>query len=73
VDRGAAHAEHLVAANRAIYERVAPRGGTLYPVSAFPMSRRDWRLHFGPAPGALIAAKQAFDPGAVLTPGHEVF
>ena len=37
-DRG--EADRLVAANRATYERVRAEGGTLYPVSAFPMSRR---------------------------------
>src|SRR5690606_12546756 len=42
----AAEAERLVAANRRIYERVRAAGGTLYPVSAFPMSRDDWRAHF---------------------------
>jgi cytokinin dehydrogenase len=66
-------AEPLVAANRRIYEHVAAHGGTLYPVSAFAMSRDDWRRHFGPAFSALAAAKHAFDPGATLTPGYEVF
>ena len=32
-------ARRLVAANRAVYERVRDAGGTLYPVSAVPMSR----------------------------------
>jgi FAD/FMN-containing dehydrogenase len=48
-------------------------GGTLYPVSAFPMSRDDWRRHFGATWGRLCNAKQHFDPGHVLTPGYEVF
>jgi cytokinin dehydrogenase len=39
-------AGRLVTANRAIYERVRDAGGTLYPVSAFPMSAADWRTHF---------------------------
>ena len=46
-----AEADRLVTANRAIYERVRATGGTLYPVSAFPMSRDDWRQHSG-RPGA---------------------
>jgi FAD/FMN-containing dehydrogenase len=66
-------ADRLVTANRAIYERVQAAGGTLYPVSAFPMSRDDWHRHFGSAWGALRDAKQHFDPGDVLTPGYEVF
>ena len=44
-------------ANRAIYERVRDAGGTLYPVSAFPMSRDDWRRHFGAAFDQLSDAK----------------
>ena len=63
----------LVAANRAVYERVRDAGGTLYPVSAFPMSGEDWRRHFGPAWPAIHAAKRRFDPAHVLTPGYELF
>jgi cytokinin dehydrogenase len=66
-------AARLVADNRRIYERLRVSGGTLYPVSAFAMSRDDWRAHFGEAFHALAAAKQKFDPGAVLTPGYELF
>jgi FAD/FMN-containing dehydrogenase len=68
-----AEADRLVMANRAIYEGVRAAGGTLYPVSAFPMSRDDWRRHLGAAWGQLRDAKQLFDPGHVLTPGYEVF
>ena len=53
-----AEADRLVTANRAIYERVRAAGGTLYPVSAFPMSRDDWRRHFGSA-WAAIPRRQA--------------
>jgi len=69
----AAEAERLVKANRAIYERVRAVGGTLYPVSAFPMSRDDWRKHFGSAWERLRDAKRTFDPQHILTPGYEVF
>jgi cytokinin dehydrogenase len=68
-----AEAARLIDANRAIYERVRAAGGTLYPVSALPMSPDDWRRHFGPAWARLRDAKQDFDPGHVLTPGYEVF
>jgi FAD/FMN-containing dehydrogenase len=68
-----AGARRLVTANRAVYERVRDAGGTLYPVSAFPMSRADWRDHFGEAFGLLSEAKDDHDPGRVLTPGYEVF
>jgi FAD/FMN-containing dehydrogenase len=33
----------LVDANKATYGRVKAAGGTLYPVSAFPMSKGEWR------------------------------
>jgi len=69
----AAEADRLVKANRTIYERVRAAGGTLYPVSAFPMSRDDWRRHFGSAWERLRDAKRLFDPEDTLTPGYEVF
>jgi cytokinin dehydrogenase len=70
-DRG--EADRLVAANRAIYERVRAEGARLYPVSAFPMSPSDWRRHFGAAFERLRDAKRTFDPMNILTPGYEVF
>jgi cytokinin dehydrogenase len=69
----AGEARRLVMANRAVYERVRDVAGTLYPVSAFPMSRDDWRRHFGAAFDRLSEAKHDHDPGHVLTPGYEVF
>ena len=66
-------ANRLVAANKATYGRVKAAGGTLYPVSAFPMSQGEWRDHFGSAFGQLDAAKQRFDPAKILTPGYEIF
>ena len=66
-------AARLVESNRAVHERVLAGGGTLYPVSAFPMSPDDWRRHFGPRWRRLRAAKRAFDPNRVLTPGYELF
>jgi cytokinin dehydrogenase len=68
-----ADAARLVQANRAIYDRVRDGGGVLYPVSAFPMSRRDWRRHFGDRWNDLRRAKRRFDPRRVLTPGYDVF
>jgi cytokinin dehydrogenase len=66
-------ADRLVRANRSAYERVLATGGTLYPVSAFPMSPGDWRRHFGAAWELLLDAKKRFDPGYVLTPGYNLF
>jgi FAD/FMN-containing dehydrogenase len=69
----ASEASRLVDANKAGYGRVKAAGGTLYPVSAFPMSKGDWRDHFGSAFGQLKAAKLRYDPDAILTPGYEIF
>jgi FAD/FMN-containing dehydrogenase len=69
----AAEANRLIAANKATYGRVRAAGGTLYPVSAFPMSKDEWRDHFGSAFGQLAAAKQQYDPDGILTPGYEIF
>jgi cytokinin dehydrogenase len=66
-------AKRLVDANKAAYRRVKAAGGTLYPVSALPMSKGEWRDHFGSAFGQLDAAKQRYDPDEILTPGYEIF
>lgn len=68
-----AEADRLVAANRAAYDRVRASGGALYPVSAFPMSRENWRQHFGTIFRPLSNAKAKYDPDGVLTPGYEIF
>ncbi|MGQ0840048.1 FAD-binding protein [Actinokineospora sp.] len=65
--------ERMIADNRAIYERVRAAGGTLYPVSAFPMSKEDWKRHYGSKFAAFRDAKQRYDPRDTLTPGYEVF
>jgi cytokinin dehydrogenase len=69
----AAEVIRLIDDNRAIYTRLRAAGGTLYPVSAFPMSHGDWRQHFGPTFSRLREAKQKFDPDHVLTPGYRIF
>lgn len=69
----AANAQRLVDANKAAYGRIKAAGGTLYPVSAFPLSGPEWRQHFGGAFGRLDGAKQKFDPKKVLTPGYEIY
>jgi cytokinin dehydrogenase len=65
-------AERMVAKNRALYERIGRAGGVLYPVSAFPMSPREWKGHFGPMWELLHEAKQQYDPRHTLTPGYEI-
>jgi FAD/FMN-containing dehydrogenase len=64
--------ERMVAANRAIYQRVREAGGVLYPVSALPMSPDDWRTHFGPAWTRLAEARRRYDPNDLLTPGYNI-
>ena len=66
-------ANRFIAANKAAYERIKAAGGALYAVSALPMSKGDWRDHFGPAFGQLNDAKQRYDPDGILTPGYEIF
>ncbi|WP_454629178.1 FAD-binding protein [Bradyrhizobium cenepequi] len=63
----------MVAANRALYDRIRKAGGVLYPVSAFPMSSDDWREHFGPRWPLLRDARRRYDPHNLLTPGYNLF
>jgi cytokinin dehydrogenase len=71
--KDASEASRLVDANKATYGRVRAAGGTLYPVSALPISKGEWRDHFGSAFSQLNAAKQQYDPDGILTPGYEIF
>jgi cytokinin dehydrogenase len=54
---------------RAMYERARALGGTLYPIGSTPMTREDWRAHYGPGHQALRRAKEEYDPARILTPG----
>jgi len=63
----------LTAANRRLFEQARAVGGYFYPVDSVPMSPEDWRQHFGSRWYQLFAAKQAFDPNALLAPGQGVF
>jgi hypothetical protein len=68
-----ANAERLIARNRELYDRIRGAGGVLYPVSAFPMSSRDWADHFGAQWPLLREAKAQHDRGSHLTPGYKLF
>jgi FAD/FMN-containing dehydrogenase len=70
---GAADPAAMVAANRAVYERVQTAGGTQYPVGTIPTTHADWRRHFGPQWPRLTAAKHRYDPAGILAPGQGVF
>jgi cytokinin dehydrogenase len=73
VGTGKEKAPQLVSQNRALYEQIRAAGGVLYPVSAFPMSSEDWKLHFATRWPVLAEARRRYDPHNVLTPGYEVF
>lgn len=63
----------LIAKNRAIFERLTAIHGKRYPIDSVPMSRADWREHFGSAWNEFALAKHWFDPDNVLTPGQRIF
>lgn len=67
-----ASAEAMVAQNRWFYDRIRDAGGTLYPVSAMPMSSDDWQRHFGATWQPLHEAMEHYDPANVLTTGYEL-
>lgn len=70
---GVPEPEQMVAANRALYERVRNLGGTQYPIGSVPMDRHDWRTHFGDAWQKFARAKRRYDPACILAPGQEIF
>lgn len=65
--------EAMVEANRALYEDLRDAGGYQYPVGSIPMSRRDWRRHYGDVWKAFAAAKRRYDPANILVPGPGIF
>lgn len=68
-----AEAMALRADNRVLYERARDAGGKRYPIGSLPWTARDWRDHFGRDWPAFAAAKGAWDPRRVLSPGQGVF
>jgi cytokinin dehydrogenase len=63
----------LVAANRALFEQARAVGGFSYPVDSVPKNATDWRHQFGARWSQFVAAKEAFDPSRLLTPGQGIF
>lgn len=65
----------MLQANLRLAERVRGKGGHRYAgYGAVPFTPADWANHYGPATWArLTAAKRAFDPANVLTPGPGMF
>ncbi|APR88619.1 putative cytokinin oxidase [Minicystis rosea] len=63
----------LIAKNRAFFDACTAIGGKRYPISSVPVTQADWKEHFSPLWGLFKAAKAAFDPDHVLTPGQGIF
>jgi cytokinin dehydrogenase len=63
----------MVASNRALYEAAIAVRGTRYASGAIPMTRADWRRHFGVTFRDFEHAKRRFDPQGILTPGAGIF
>jgi FAD/FMN-containing dehydrogenase len=62
-----------LAGNRALYERARDAGGKRYPIGSVDLTPRDWVDHYGRDYPAVLAAKAAWDPRRVLTPGQGIF
>jgi FAD/FMN-containing dehydrogenase len=66
--------EAMLAQNRAFFDKAVELGGKRYIIGAVPnMTPADWQRHYGPVFPTFQAAKAAFDPGRVLTPGQHIF
>jgi FAD/FMN-containing dehydrogenase len=65
-----ARSERILRRAREGGARVYPIG---YPVGTDQMSRSDWQRQLGTAWRSFAAAKAAYDPGGLLTPGPMVF
>ncbi len=72
-DAGAISADAMIAANRALYDRVRGLGGYQYPIGSIPTTPDDWRAHFGQAWPLLAGARHRYDPRGILTPGQGIF
>ena len=59
--------------NRVLYDRARDAGGKRYPVGSVPLTPADWAVHYGRDYPALLAAKAAWDPRRVLSPGQGIF
>ena len=59
--------------NRVLYERARDAGGKRYAIGSVPLTAQDWVDHFGADYPAFVAAKAAWDPRRVLSPGQGIF
>lgn len=65
--------QHMVDQNRQFFDRARELGGKHLPVSAMPLTKEDWREHFGSAWEQFSRAKHRFDPDNILSPGPGIF
>ena len=65
--------ESQLAGNRDLYDRGVAAGGTRYPIGSVELTRRDWQRHYGRDYPAFAAAKAAWDPRRILSPGQGIF
>jgi cytokinin dehydrogenase len=70
---GSDSVDAMVAANRALYDRVTAAGGTQYPVGTIPMTHADWLRHYGTEWPTFATAKHRYDPAGILAPGQGIF
>jgi cytokinin dehydrogenase len=70
----AAALDAMLAANRALVERVQAADGKIYPPYCPILSKDQWQMHYGAETWQrFAAAKRRFDPSSVLTPGAGIF
>jgi cytokinin dehydrogenase len=65
--------DHMLGANRTLFELNRSLGGTHYPFSALRLSRQDWERHYGSSWGQLVTAKQRHDPDNIFASGPDIF
>lgn len=65
--------ESQLAGNRDLYDRGTAAGGKRYPIGSVELTRRDWLAHYGRDFPAFVAAKAAWDPRRILSPGQGIF
>ncbi|MBB6120590.1 FAD-binding protein [Nocardiopsis algeriensis] len=66
--------DSMLARNRRLMARTRERhGGVLYPIGSVPLTRQEWREHYGDAWEDFHAAKERYDPDRVLTSGPGIF
>lgn len=66
-------AEKMINVNRQFFDQACQVGGKHLPVSAIPLTRRDWQEHYDSSWEQFEKAKRRFDPDNILSPGPGIF